>query len=168
VTWRDYDNTAGEYHFTIWFNPNNNKYEAVYIGERGGVEFKYSFDSEKEAIDKMLQENYWHKYHDIKDIKEYLTKEVALRIIKEENLEVIWYDEALKPLCAGIKHDKQRDRYISFITNAKAEIIEWKSIEFDGDRYSETFKEMLNDENIALYALINRARMIKQNRISFV
>ncbi|WP_141043136.1 hypothetical protein, partial [Campylobacter coli] len=168
VTWRDYDNTAGEYHFTIWFNPNNNKYEAVYIGERGDVEFKYSFDSEKEAIDKMLQENYWHKYHDIKDIKEYLTKEVALRIIKEENLEVIWYDEALKPLCAGIKHDKQRDRYISFITNAKAEIIEWKSIEFDGDRYSETFKEMLNDENIALYALINRARMIKQNRISFV
>ncbi|WP_144653696.1 hypothetical protein, partial [Campylobacter coli] len=156
------------YHFTIWFNPNNHKYEAVYIGERGGVELEYSFDSEKEAIDKMLQENYWHKYHDIKDIKEYLTKEVALRIIKEENLEVIWYDEALKPLCAGIKHDKQRDRYISFITNAKAEIIEWKSIEFDGDRYSETFKEMLNDENIALYALINRARMIKQNRISFV
>ncbi|MGJ0190709.1 hypothetical protein ACP0SL_09990, partial [Campylobacter coli] len=102
-------------HFTIWFNPNNNKYEAVYIGERGGVEFKYSFDSEKEAIDKMLQENYWHKYHDIKDIKEYLTKEVALKIIKEENLEVIWYDEALKPLCAGIKHDKQRDKYISFI-----------------------------------------------------
>ncbi|EOH9739902.1 hypothetical protein ACME6A_001772, partial [Campylobacter jejuni] len=119
-------------------------------------------------IDKMLQENYWHKYHDIKDIKEYLTKEVALRIIKEEKLEVIWYDEALKPLCAGIKHDKQRDKYISFITNAKAEIIEWKSIEFDGDRYSETFERMLNDESIALYALINRARMIKQNRISFV
>ncbi|HIH2097953.1 TPA: hypothetical protein ACYKHF_001774, partial [Campylobacter jejuni] len=101
-------------------------------------------------------------------IKEYLTKEVALRIIKEENLEVIWYDEALKPLCAGIKHDKQRDKYISFITNAKAEIIEYRSIEFDGDRYSETFKEMLNDEFLALYALINRARMIKQNRISFV
>ncbi|HDZ4228551.1 TPA: hypothetical protein R4414_001933 [Campylobacter jejuni] len=168
VTWRDYDYTAGEYHFTIWFNPNNNKYEAVYIGERGGVEFEYSFDSEKEAIDKMLQENYWHKYHDIKDIKEYLTKEVALRIIKEEKLEVIWYDEALKPLCAGIKHDKQRDKYISFITNAKAEIIEWKSIEFDGDRYSETFERIINDEFLALYALINRARMIKQNRISFV
>ncbi|OEV57218.1 hypothetical protein AJY67_00400, partial [Campylobacter jejuni] len=134
----------------------------------GGVEFEYSFDSEKEAIDKMLQENYWHKYHDIKDIKEYLTKEVALRIIKEEKLEVIWYDEALKPLCAGIKHDKQRDKYISFITNAKAEIIEWKSIEFDGDRYSETFERIINDEFLALYALINRARMIKQNRISFV
>ncbi len=29
-------------------------------------------------------------------------------------------------------------------------------------------KEIFNDENIALYALINRARMIKQNRISFV
>lgn len=108
------------------------------------------------------------KKYDGKDIKEYLTKEVALKIIKEENLEVIWYDEALKPLCAGIKHDKQRDKYISFITNAKAEIIEYKSIEFDGDRYSETFKEMLNDEFLALYALINRARMIKQNRISFV
>ncbi|EAH8324291.1 hypothetical protein EUZ10_10155, partial [Campylobacter coli] len=65
-------------------------------------------------------------------------------------------------------HDKQRDKYISFITNAKAEIIEYRSIEFDGDRYSETFKEMLNDEFLALYALINRARMIKQNRISFV
>ncbi|HFP7661254.1 TPA: hypothetical protein ACHD2G_001791, partial [Campylobacter jejuni] len=129
---------------------------------------EYSFDSEKEAIDKMLQENYWHKYHDIKDIKEYLTKEVALRIIKEEKLEVIWYDEALKPLCAGIKHDKQRDKYISFITNAKAELIEWKSIEFDGDRYSETFERIINDEFLALYALINRARMIKQNRISFV
>ncbi|EGN5849287.1 hypothetical protein ISJ28_001860, partial [Campylobacter jejuni] len=132
------------------------------------VEFEYSFDSEKEAIDKMLQENYWHKYHDIKDIKEYLTKEVALRIIQEENLEVIWYDEALKPLCTGIKHDKQRDKYISFITNAKAELIEWKSIEFDGDRYSETFERIINDEFLALYALINRARMIKQNRISFV
>ncbi|HEC1806333.1 TPA: hypothetical protein R1750_001807 [Campylobacter jejuni] len=158
---------SGEYHLTMWFD-SDNKYEAVYIGERGGVEFEYSFDSEKEAIDKMLQENYWHKYHDIKDIKEYLTKEVALRIIKEEKLEVIWYDEALKPLCAGIKHDKQRDKYISFITNAKAELIEYRSIEFDGDRYSETFKEMLNDEFLALYALINRARMIKQNRISFV
>ncbi|OKY03930.1 hypothetical protein A0M39_03940, partial [Campylobacter jejuni] len=132
----------------------------------GGVEFEYSFDSEKEAIDKMLQENYWHKYHDIKDIKEYLTKEVALRIIQEEKLEVIWYDEALKPLCAGIKHDKQRDKYISFITNAKAELIEYKSIEFDGDEEFEG--EIYNDEDIALYALINRARMIKQNRISFV
>ncbi|TXE82861.1 hypothetical protein FPD46_03880 [Campylobacter peloridis] len=168
ITWRDYDNTAGEYHFTIWFNPNNNKYEAIYIGERGGVELSYSFDSEKEAIDKMLQMNYEQKKYDGKDIKEYLTKEVALRIIQEENLEVIWYDEALKPMRAGIKHDKQRDKYISFITNAKAEIIEYRNIEFDGDRYSETFKEMLNDESIALYALINRARMIKQNRISFV
>ncbi|EOA0652321.1 hypothetical protein [Campylobacter jejuni] len=166
VTWRDYDYTAGEYHFTIWFNPNNNKYEAVYIGERGGVEFEYSFDSEKEAIDKMLQMNYKQKKYDGKDIKEYLTKEVALRIIKEEKLEVIWYDEALKPLCAGIKHDKQRDKYISFITNAKAKIIEWKSIEFDGDEEFEG--EIYNDEDIALYALINRARMIKQNRISFV
>lgn len=81
---------------------------------------------------------------------------------------MIWYDEALKPMRAGIKHDKQRDKYISFITNTKAEIIEYRNIEFDGDRYSETFKEMLNDESIALYALINRARMIKQNRISFV
>ncbi|MFY4739841.1 hypothetical protein [Campylobacter jejuni] len=166
VTWRDYDYTAGEYHFTIWFNPNNNKYEAVYIGERGGVEFEYSFDSEKEAIDKMLQMNYKQKKYNGKDIKEYLTKEVALRIIKEEKLEVIWYDEALKPLCAGIKHDKQRDKYISFITNAKAKIIEWKSIEFDGDEEFEG--EIYNDEDIALYALINRARMIKQNRISFV
>ncbi|EAB5249672.1 hypothetical protein EIL92_08985 [Campylobacter jejuni] len=166
VTWRDYDYTAGEYHFTIWFNPNNNKYEAVYIGERGGVEFEYSFDSEKEAIDKMLQMNYKRKKYNGKDIKEYLTKEVALRIIKEEKLEVIWYDEALKPLCAGIKHDKQRDKYISFITNAKAKIIEWKSIEFDGDEEFEG--EIYNDEDIALYALINRARMIKQNRISFV
>ncbi|HEF7932285.1 TPA: hypothetical protein SBB54_001654 [Campylobacter jejuni] len=166
VTWRDYDYTAGEYHFTIWFNPNNNKYEAVYIGERGGVELEYSFDSEKEAIDKMLKMNYKRKKYDGKDIKEYLTKEVALRIIQEEKLEVIWYDEALKPLCAGIKHDKQRDKYISFITNAKAELIEWKSIEFDGDEEFEG--EIYNDEDIALYALINRARMIKQNRISFV
>ncbi|HFN3251608.1 TPA: hypothetical protein ACRT47_001905, partial [Campylobacter jejuni] len=129
---------------------------------------EYSFDSEKEAIDKMLKMNYKQKKYDGKDIKEYLTKEVALRIIKEEKLEVIWYDEALKPLCAGIKHDKQRDKYISFITNAKAEIIEYRSIEFDGDRYSKYYKEIFNDENIALYALINRARMIKQNRISFV
>ncbi|HEG1398949.1 TPA: hypothetical protein SCO63_001819, partial [Campylobacter jejuni] len=129
---------------------------------------EYSFDSEKEAIDKMLKMNYKQKKYDGKDIKEYLTKEVALKIIKEEKLEVIWYDEALKPLCSGIKHDKQRDKYISFITNAKAKIIEWKSIEFDGDRYSKYYKEIFNDENIALYALINRARMIKQNRISFV
>ncbi|EEU6675664.1 hypothetical protein HEF72_001904, partial [Campylobacter coli] len=130
------------------------------------VEFEYSFDSEKEAIDKMLQMNYEQKKYNGKDIKEYLTKEVALRIIQEENLEVIWYDEALKPMRAGIKHDKQRDKYISFITNAKAEIIEWKSIEFDGDEEFEG--KIYNDESKALYALINRARMIKQNRISFV
>ncbi|EAH6545627.1 hypothetical protein [Campylobacter coli] len=167
ITWRDYDNTAGEYHFTIWFNPNNNKYEAVYIGERGGVELEYSFDSEKEAIDKMLQMNYKQKYFSVnEDYSMQNRKEVALRIIKEENLEVIWYDEALKPMRAGIKHDKQRDKYISFITNAKAEIIEWKSIEFDGDEEFEG--KIYNDESKALYALINRARMIKQNRISFV
>ncbi|NGY15454.1 hypothetical protein FBE97_08750 [Campylobacter sp. CFSAN093239] len=166
TTWYPSYKHLGEYHLTMWFDSDNNKYEAVYIGERGSVELEYSFDSEKEAIDKMLQENYWHKYHDIKDIKEYLTKEVALRIIQEENLEVIWYDEALKPMRAGIKHNKQRDKYISFITNAKAEIIEWKSIEFDGDEEFEG--EIYNDEDIALYALINRARMIKQNRISFV
>ncbi|MGH2268234.1 hypothetical protein [Campylobacter taeniopygiae] len=166
VTWRDYDNASGEYHFTIWFNPNNNKYETIYIGERGGIEDEYSFDSEKEAIDKMLQMSYYRKCYNEKDMQEYLTKEVALRIIKEEKLEVIWYDEALKPLCAGIKHDKQRDKYISFITNAKAEIIEYRSIEFDGDEEFEG--EIYNDEDIALYALINRARMIKQNRISFV
>ncbi|EPM4087779.1 hypothetical protein ACTJ0C_001906, partial [Campylobacter coli] len=159
ITWRDYDNTAGEYHFTIWFNPNNNKYEAVYIGERGGVELEYSFDSEKEAIDKMLQMNYKQKYFSVnEDYSMQNRKEVALRIIQEENLEVIWYDEALKPLCAGIKHDKQRDKYISFITNAKAEIIEWKSIEFDGDEEFEG--KIYNDESKALYALINRARMI--------
>ncbi|EAH7622865.1 hypothetical protein EOT29_09880, partial [Campylobacter jejuni] len=164
ITWRDYDNTAGEYHFTIWFNPNNNKYEAVYIGERGGVELEYSFDSEKEAIDKMLQMNYKQKYFSVnEDYSMQNRKEVALRIIQEENLEVIWYDEALKPMRAGIKHDKQRDKYISFITNAKAEIIEWKSIEFDGDEEFEG--KIYNDESKALYALINRARMIKQNRI---
>ncbi len=157
---------SGEYHLTMWFDSDNNKYEAVYIGERGGVELEYSFDSEKEAIDKMLQMNYEQKKYNGKDIKEYLTKEVALRIIQEENLEVIWYDEALKPLCAGIKHDKQRDKYISFITNAKAKLIEYRSIEFDGDEEFEG--KIYNDESKALYALINRARMIKQNRISFV
>ncbi|MCR6588559.1 hypothetical protein CINS5893_08070, partial [Campylobacter insulaenigrae] len=99
-------------------------------------------------------------------IKGYLTKEMTLKIIKEENLEVIWYDEALKPIRAGIEHDKQRDKYIYFITNAKAEIIEYKSIEFDGDEEFEG--EIYNYEYIALYALINRARMIKQNKISFV
>ncbi|RTJ91070.1 hypothetical protein C3H43_09965, partial [Campylobacter jejuni] len=158
----------GEYHLTMWFDSDNNKYETFYVEDQGSIRLSYSFDNEKEAIDKMLQENYRHKCYNRKDIKENITKEATLRIIKEENLEVIWYDEALKPLCAGIKHDKQRDKYISFITNAKAEIIEYRSIEFDGDRYSETFERMLNDESIALYALINRARMIKQNRISFV
>ncbi|EDP6651555.1 hypothetical protein FVY54_09175 [Campylobacter jejuni] len=160
---------AGEYHLTMWFDSDNNKYETFYVGERGSVSLNYSFDSEKEAIDKMLKMNYRQKYFSVdENYSMQNRKEVALRIIKEEKLEVIWYDEALKPLCAGIKHDKQRDKYISFITNAKAELIEYRSIEFDGDRYSKTFERMLNDEDIALYALINRARMIKQNRISFV
>ncbi|EIV5072346.1 hypothetical protein L8648_001659, partial [Campylobacter lari] len=162
TTWYPSYKHSGEYHLTMWFDSDNNKYEAIYIGERGSVELSYSFDSEKEAIDKMLQMNYKRRKYDGKDIKEYLTKEVALRIIQEENLEVIWYDEALKPMRAGIKHDKQRDKYISFITNAKAEIIEYRNIEFDGDRYSETFERKFNYESIALYALINRARMIKQ------
>ncbi|EDP3697969.1 hypothetical protein GZ975_001748 [Campylobacter jejuni] len=168
TTWYPSYKHLGEYHLTMWFDSDNNKYETFYVEDQGSIRLSYSFNSEKEAIDKMLQMNYKRRKYDGKYIKEYLTKEVALRIIKEEKLEVIWYDEALKPLCAGIKHDKQRDKYISFITNAKAEIIEYRSIEFDGDRYSETFKEMLNDEFLALYALINRARMIKQNRISFV
>ncbi|MHB71464.1 hypothetical protein EBI20_09460, partial [Campylobacter jejuni] len=160
---------AGEYHLTMWFDSDNNKYETFYVEDQGSIRLSYSFDNEKEAIDKMLQMNYEQKYFSVdENYSMQNRKEVALRIIKEEKLEVIWYDEALKPLCAGIKHDKQRDKYISFITNAKAEIIEWKSIEFDGDRYSKTFERMLNDEDIALYALINRARMIKQNRISFV
>ena len=42
-------------------------------------------------------------------------------------------------------------------------MIEWRSIEFEGDRYSETFEEVFSDEDTALYALINRARMIKQS-----
>ncbi|RTI80195.1 hypothetical protein [Campylobacter jejuni] len=160
---------SGEYHLTMWFDSDNNKYETFYVEDQGSIRLSYSFDNEKEAIDKMLKMNYRQKYFSVDENYSMRNgKEVALKIIKEENLEVIWYDEALKPLCAGIKHDKQRDKYISFITNAKAEIIEYRSIEFDGDRYSETFERMLNDESIALYALINRARMIKQNRISFV
>ncbi|EAI3313660.1 hypothetical protein FUV82_08975, partial [Campylobacter jejuni] len=166
TTWYPSYKHLGEYHLTMWFDSDNNKYETFYVEDQGSIRLSYSFNSEKEAIDKMLQMNYKRRKYDGKYIKEYLTKEVALRIIKEEKLEVIWYDEALKPLCAGIKHDKQRDKYISFITNAKAEIIEWKSIEFDGDEEFEG--EIYNDEDIALYALINRARMIKQNRISFV
>lgn len=166
TTWYPSYKHSGEYHLTMWFDSDNNKYETFYVGERGSVELSYSFDSEKEAIDKMLQMNYKRKKYDGKDIKEYLTKEVALRIIKEENLEVIWYDEALKPIRAGIKHDKQRDKYISFIANSKAEIIEYRNIEFDGDEEFEG--KIYNDEDIALYALINRARMIKQNRISFI
>ncbi|EHG8511636.1 hypothetical protein J6D91_001909 [Campylobacter jejuni] len=169
TTWYPSYKHSGEYHLTMWFDSDNNKYETFYVEDQGSIRLSYSFNSEKEAIDKMLQMNYKQKYFSVnEDYSMQNRKEVALRIIQEENLEVIWYDEALKPMRAGIKHDKQRDKYISFITNAKAEIIEWKSIEFDGDRYSETFKEMLNDEFLALYALINRARMIKQNRISFV
>ena len=98
--WNKYGEAGGEYYFIIWFNPNNNKYETIYIGERGGVEDEYAFDYEREAIDKMLQMNYWQKKHMYGDIKGYLTKELALQVIKDENLEVIWYDEALKPLSA--------------------------------------------------------------------
>ena len=163
--WNKYGEAGGEYYFIIWFNPNNNKYETIYIGERGGVEDEYAFDYEREAIDKMLQMNYWQKKHMYGDIKGYLRKELALQVIKDENLEVIWSDEALKPLSAGIKHDKQRDKYISFITNSKAELIEWRNIEFNGDEEFEG--KIYNDEYLALYALINRARMIKQGKISF-
>ncbi|EAH5799114.1 hypothetical protein EA180_09640, partial [Campylobacter jejuni] len=111
TTWYPSYKHSGEYHLTMWFDSDNNKYEAVYIGERGGVELEYSFDSEKEAIDKMLQMNYKQKYFSVnEDYSMQNRKEVALRIIQEENLEVIWYDEALKPMRAGIKHDKQRDK----------------------------------------------------------
>ncbi|EAJ8119543.1 hypothetical protein I2594_001805 [Campylobacter jejuni] len=167
TTWYPSYKHSGEYHLTMWFDSDNNKYETFYVEDQGSIRLSYSFNSEKEAIDKMLQMNYEQKYFSVnEDYSMQNRKEVALRIIKEENLEVIWYDEALKPMRAGIKHDKQRDKYISFITNAKAEIIEWKSIEFDGDEEFEG--KIYNDESKALYALINRARMIKQNRISFV
>ncbi|EAC1631328.1 hypothetical protein CHG99_09490 [Campylobacter jejuni] len=167
TTWYPSYKHSGEYHLTMWFDSDNNKYETFYVEDQGSIRLSYSFNSEKEAIDKMLQMNYKQKYFSVnEDYSMQNRKEVALRIIQEENLEVIWYDEALKPMRAGIKHDKQRDKYISFITNAKAEIIEWKSIEFDGDEEFEG--KIYNDESKALYALINRARMIKQNRISFV
>lgn len=157
---------VGEFHLTMWFDSKSNKFEVLYIGERGCVEREYAFDYEKEAIDKMLQMNYWRKYYDNEiDLSGDDRKELALQVIKEERLQVIWDNEALKPLCAGIKHDKQRDKYISFITDSKAEVIEWRSIEFEGDRYSETFEEVFSDEDTALYALINRARMIKQGKI---
>ncbi|EHF8844794.1 hypothetical protein LA455_001850 [Campylobacter jejuni] len=167
TTWYPSYKHSGEYHLTMWFDSDNNKYETFYVEDQGSIRLSYSFNSEKEAIDKMLQMNYKQKYFSVnEDYSMQNRKEVALRIIQEENLEVIWYDEALKPMRAGIKHDKQRDKYISFITNAKAEIIEWKSIEFDGDEEFEG--KIYNDESKALYALINRARMIKQNRISFM
>ncbi|MEA8965497.1 hypothetical protein QRY51_09835, partial [Campylobacter jejuni] len=105
-----------EYHLTMWFDSDNNKYETFYVEDQGSIRLSYSFDNEKEAIDKMLQMNYKQKYFSVnEDYSMQNRKEVALRIIQEEKLEVIWYDEALKPLCAGIKHDKQRDKYISFI-----------------------------------------------------
>ncbi len=44
--WNKYGEAGGEYYFIIWFNPNNNKYETIYIGERGGVEDEYAFDNE--------------------------------------------------------------------------------------------------------------------------
>ncbi|ECL9513545.1 hypothetical protein FT381_09515, partial [Campylobacter jejuni] len=161
TTWYPSYKHSGEYHLTMWFDSDNNKYETFYVEDQGSIRLSYSFNSEKEAIDKMLQMNYKQKYFSVnEDYSMQNRKEVALRIIQEENLEVIWYDEALKPMRAGIKHDKQRDKYISFITNAKAEIIEWKSIEFDGDEEFEG--KIYNDESKALYALINRARMIKQ------
>lgn len=106
---------GGDFYFVIWFNPNNSKYESVYIGERGSVEYGHAFDTEIEAINDLVKENYRYKYYDNNDIKEYLTKELAQKVIKEENLMVIWYDEPLKPLCAGIKYDKQRDKYISLL-----------------------------------------------------
>ncbi|EAB5272265.1 hypothetical protein MYH50_001779 [Campylobacter jejuni] len=167
TTWYPSYKHSGEYHLTMWFDSDNNKYETFYVEDQGSIRLSYSFNSEKEAIDKMLQMNYKQKYFSVnEDYSMQNRKEVALRIIQEENLEVIWYDEALKPMRAGIKHDKQRDKYISFITNAKAEIIEYRNIEFDGDEEFEG--KIYNDESKALYALINRARMIKQNRISFV
>ncbi|ECC1828699.1 hypothetical protein ACU6GU_001895, partial [Campylobacter jejuni] len=146
TTWYPSYKHSGEYHLTMWFDSDNNKYETFYVEDQGSIRLSYSFNSEKEAIDKMLQMNYKQKYFSVnEDYSMQNRKEVALRIIKEENLEVIWYDEALKPMRAGIKHDKQRDKYISFITNAKAEIIEWKSIEFDGDEEFEG--KIYNDES---------------------
>ncbi|EDP6080144.1 hypothetical protein FWZ26_09170, partial [Campylobacter jejuni] len=159
TTWYPSYKHSGEYHLTMWFDSDNNKYETFYVEDQGSIRLSYSFNSEKEAIDKMLQMNYKQKYFSVnEDYSMQNRKEVALRIIQEENLEVIWYDEALKPMRAGIKHDKQRDKYISFITNAKAEIIEYRNIEFDGDEEFEG--KIYNDESKALYALINRARMI--------
>ncbi|EDO8458810.1 hypothetical protein GTQ17_08940, partial [Campylobacter jejuni] len=146
TTWYPSYKHSGEYHLTMWFDSDNNKYETFYVEDQGSIRLSYSFNSEKEAIDKMLQMNYKQKYFSVnEDYSIQNRKEVALRIIQEENLEVIWYDEALKPMRAGIKHDKQRDKYISFITNAKAEIIEWKSIEFDGDEEFEG--KIYNDES---------------------
>ncbi|EAI3379078.1 hypothetical protein NAL81_001785, partial [Campylobacter jejuni] len=146
TTWYPSYKHSGEYHLTMWFDSDNNKYETFYVEDQGSIRLSYSFNSEKEAIDKMLQMNYKQKYFSVnEDYSMQNRKEVALRIIQEENLEVIWYDEALKPMRAGIKHDKQRDKYISFITNAKAEIIEWKSIEFDGDEEFEG--KIYNDES---------------------
>ncbi|ECL1439452.1 hypothetical protein FPN95_08940, partial [Campylobacter jejuni] len=64
TTWYPSYKHLGEYHLTMWFDSDNNKYETFYVEDQGSIRLSYSFNSEKEAIDKMLQMNYKRRKYD--------------------------------------------------------------------------------------------------------
>ncbi len=151
TTWYEFgkEDHVGEDSFGIWFNNQNKKYEVFETGERAWPMYFSAFDTEEEAILQLLRDNYEEKFYQSQEYKENksgFTREKAQEIIANEGLEVIWYDEALKPHSFGIKHDKQNNTYACFATDSKAEIIGYKTLDF-------------KRENVALYALINRARL---------
>ncbi|MEA8979379.1 hypothetical protein QRY58_09380 [Campylobacter jejuni] len=50
TTWYPSYKHSGEYHLTMWFDSDNNKYETFYVEDQGSIRLSYSFNSEKKPL----------------------------------------------------------------------------------------------------------------------
>lgn len=133
----------GEYMLGIWWDKSMQKYEVFRTGERASIEHEKDFEREDEALQYLLTQNYIDLYKVAK--KKGMDEKNLKKSLQDLQYPFIWYDEPLRPVCAGIK--RENNTYVSFITDSKAQIIEYKTLVF-------------NEEVVALYALFNRTRTL--------
>ncbi|OOX92063.1 hypothetical protein BOP99_08770 [Campylobacter coli] len=133
----------GEYMLGIWWDKSVQKYEVFRTGERASIEHEKDFEREDEALQYLLVQNYIELYKGVK--RKGINEENLKKSLQDLQYPFIWYNEPLKPVCAGIR--RENNVYVSFMTDSDAQIIEYKTLVF-------------NEESVALYALLNRTRIL--------
>lgn len=119
------------------------KYEVFRTGERASIEHEKDFEGEDEALQYLLVQNYIELYKVAK--RKGMDEKNLKKSLQDLQYPFIWYDEPLRPVCAGIR--RENNIYISFMTDSNAKIIEYETLVF-------------NEETVALYALFNRTRTL--------